>query len=644
MYKRSGVVLSILISFATAALTGCGMGAIDHTGGGGTSSFSGSVFGGQQPVAGATIQLYTVGPSVGSSGNASLSTPMIGSLVRSDAEGNFEINNDYTCGKSSGGDTIPAGSDQVYIVATGGDPGLNPPAENLAIVLMAALGPCSGLSTSQFIEINEVTTVAAAWALAPFMTDYAHVGASSTNTAGITNAFLDAGLLADTSTGLPHYPIPPANVTPKPKLPVETPKLISLANAIAGCVNSDGTTGCAPLFAAATPTPGTPPTNTLSAALNIVKHPGQNVTAVYNAISGTPPFSGGLTTAPHDWTMSLTVTGGGLDYPIALAIDGAGNVWVAGHDGPLSAFDPQGTPLSSTGYGVGKLEDSNGMAIDPNGDVWVTQYNDTVGAPHGAVTKFLGINAPTGTQGSIVLYNGYPGFFTDIYYPYAVAANTNGDMYVANNGNGSATVLATDGSVLGDELGGNLTNGSFPETIAVDSTGGFWLPTRGTNVDHISADGKTLLSSTACCATSWGVATDSYGDVWVADYEGATFSEIGPDGTLLIDESTVGGIFYPQYLAVDAAQNVWFANVFGDSITEIAANSGVLATAVALSPSGTDGSGGYGHDASLSYTSYIAPDPSGNIWVTNPNINTVTMFFGLATPTKTPIQPIPTAP
>lgn len=630
--SRNQALISGALLCCATLLSGCGAGTIDHSENG-ASALHGTVHGGQQPVSGATIQLYTVG----SGGNGSVATPMLTAPVTTRSDGSFDISGDYTCGQSYQGEAIGSPSNQVYIVATGGNPGLTPAADNAALVLVTALGNCANLPDATYVEINEITTAAAAWALAPFASSYSSIGASTSNVTGIENAFLDAALLADSSTGMP--------ATLPSNLKVESAKLISLANAIASCVNSDGTTGCTPLFTAATPTGSlTAPRDTLSAALNIVKDPGENVQAVYDAVGSKPPFGGGLTQAPHDWTMSLTVKGGGLDYPIALAVDGIGNVWVAGHDGPLSAFNPQGTPLTSTGYGAGKLEASNGMAIDPNGDIWVTQYNDTFGSHSGAVTKFLGVNAPAGTQGSIVSYNGYPGFFTDIYFPYAVAANTNGDIYVANNGNGSATILNSGGSVIGNELGADLTNGSFPRGIAVDSTGGFWLPTNGTNVDHISADGKTLLSSTACCATARGVATDSYGNVWVADYEGASFSEIGPDGTVLIDGSTLGGIFYPQYLAVDAAQNVWFANVLGDSITEIAANASGVSTGVPLSPSGANGSGGYGHDASLSYASYIAPDASGNIWVTNPNINTVTMFFGLATPTKTPIQPTPSPP
>jgi hypothetical protein len=644
---RLRLLVSATSFCCVALLSGCGIGTIDHSVSG-TSALRGLVHGGQQPVAGAIIQLYTVG----SAGNGSTATAMLtGTPITTAADGTFDITNRYTCGQNSLGQAINSPSNQVYIVATQGNPGLSPSTiNNTALVMMTALGDCSKLPTATYVEINEITTAAAAWALAPFMTTSpvvgvtaTNVGASATNVLGIENAFLDAALLADSSTGLP------ADLTSKPTLTVETPKLISLANALGACVNSDGTTGCALLFAAATPTGSlVGPADTLAAALNIVKHPGENVKAVFQAISARAPFDGGLSTWPNDWTMSLTVTGGGLKDPIALAVDEAGNVWVAGHNGPLSAFNPQGTPFNGSPYGVGKIDKSDGIAIDTNGDVWVTQYNTNFGANAGAVTKFLGVNSSP--VGSVVTFNNYPGFFIDIYFPLAVAADTNGNMFVSNNGNSSATVLESNGSVYtnGDNISGAYLGAgdadAFPQSIALDTAHGYWMPDGDKYLYHISADG-VLESSTQCCAGNWGVAADSYGDVWVANYLDYSFSEVAPDGTLLIHRSAVGGIAGPQYLAVDAGQNVWFSNYLGESITEIASNHGGTSAGVAISPTvGAHGDGGYGRDAQLSETGFIAPDPSGNLWVANEDIDTVTMFFGLATPTMTPIQPAPTAP
>lgn len=634
----SGVLLS-----STAFLSGCGIGAV-NTSSTGSVAISGIVHGGQNPVTDATIQLYTVG----SAGNGSSATPMLTTAVTTTAGGGFSISDDYTCGESSPPVTaISGGSNQVYIVATDGNPGLS--GNNPAMVLVAALGDCANLPTTKFIEINEVTTAAAVWALAPFMTastdtvpTYRNIGATSSNPLGIQNAFKNAALLADTETGQPT--MLPSNLT------IETDKLNAFADAIASCVNSDGTTGCDKLFTAATSAGVPRPTDTLTAALDIVTHPGTNVDGVFGAIGGFPPFPTAYTQAPNDWTMSLTVTGGGLDTPSPLGIDSLGNVWVAGQNGPLSAFSPQGTPLSATGFGgTGEnsvLEQTFGLAIDSGNNIWVTNYNarDNV---QGSVTKFYG--SSSGMPGTPVTTAGY--YDPSIYYPDAIAADTNGNVFIANSESSSATVYTQAGkvytnpdSVYSAGLGTYLTPNEQPNAIAVDATHGFWLSGSDTVVEHISADG-TQISAVECCDTPHGVALDASGDAWIANYLGSSFSEVVGDATVPLNQVAVGGLDYPSSVAIDGGQNVWFANSGGGSISEIAGGAGTVAAGTALSPTtGVYGPGGFGLDAALSNPYTIAPDPSGNIWVSNQGYNNLVMFFGLATPTVTPIQPKPAIP
>ncbi len=327
-----------LLSFSLLAavlVAGCGAGVADTTVAG-PLALNGSVMGGQQGVAGATIKLYNAGKS----GNGSAATSMLTVPVSTDKFGFFGITGDYSCASST---------DQVYMVALGGNPGVGQ--NNSAIAMMAALGNCGDLLASganRFIFMNEITTVAAAWALAPFMTGPANLGASATNSQGLRNAFLDAGLLANTTTG---------NVaTSSNGLVIESGKVTALADALASCINSTGA-ACSPLFSAATPAGGTAPTETITAALDIVKNPGHNVAAVWNTIGATPPFVTTLTQAPNDWTMSATMplaapsSGTQLAGPTALDIDASGTVWVAGLYGVLNAVTPQGALLNSRGMG-----------------------------------------------------------------------------------------------------------------------------------------------------------------------------------------------------------------------------------------------------------------------------------------------------
>ena len=599
-------------------------------------AFQGQVLSGTTPVNGATIQLY----AAGATGNSSAATPMLTQTVISDALGMFQLTGNYTCGQSSTGQTIPATA-QLYLVASGGTTSTTSTTSNPALTMVTAVGPCTNLSSTSFDTINEITTAAAAWALAPFASSTTTLGASSTNTLGITNAFLDVALLANPSSGAPATL--PTNLT------VETGKLAALADALNSCTTGTGT-GCSALLTAATPPSGSAPTDTFTAALNITHNPGQNVAAIFATIPTTPPFATTLTASPNDWTMSLTVTGGGLFLPTALGIDSQNNIWVANQDGPLSAFNPQGTPLSSTGYGlvngVSVINEVYGLAIDTSNNIWVTNANGgNGGGSAGSVTEFYGVNNPA-TLGT---YNAYSD--GSIQYPYAIAADTNGDLYIANSGTSSATVYNSTGGVVAASLGASYNLANIPNAIAIDANHGFWL-SGNDNVAHVSSTG-TLLANAACCGESYGMATDAAGNLWIADYLGGAdyqgavaeaVTDTSNNTSVPISGLATGGIDHPAMVAVDAAQNVWFSNLRGASVTELSGSTSA-APGTAISPSiGVYTTGGYGLDAHLDDPFTLLPDRSGNLWVSNEGLTAITMFFGLAAPTVTPLQPTPTAP
>ncbi|MGA7157263.1 MAG: putative Ig domain-containing protein, partial [Acidobacteriaceae bacterium] len=594
-------------------------------------AFQGQVLAGTTPVNGATIQLY----AVGATGNASAAIPMLTQTVLSDPLGMFQLKGLYTCGQSNTGASIPATA-QLYLVATGGIASSTSNASNSALTMVVAIGPCTTLTSTPEFTLNERTTAAAAWALAPFASSATNIGASSTNILGLTNAFLDAALLANPATGAPATL--PTNLT------VETGKLNALADALNSCTAGDGST-CTPLFTAATPTNGTTPTDTFTAALNITHHPGDNVAAVYSAISANgptaPPFATTpLTQSPNDWTMSLTITGGGLSSPTTLGVDSLNNIWVANENSPLSAFNAQGTPLSTTGYGAGVIAQTYGLAIDTSNNIWVTNYNGN-GGP-GSVTEFDGITSST--PGASTSYG------NGICYPYAAAADTNGNVFFANEECSSATILSPTGAVVSSEVGQTLGLNAKPLYLAVDTAHGFWLSDDDNTIAHISAPSTTypngqLLSHPDCCYNSHGVALDVAGNVWVANYLNSTISEVAPDGTVLINQQTVdAGAATPFAVVVDAAQNIWFTDLNSGSLLELSGpNSTTPGTELSPSP-GVHSFGGFGLDASLTEPYSLAPDRSGNLWVSNQGQDALTMFFGLAAPTLTPLQPVPTAP
>ena len=75
------------------------------------------------------------------------------------------------------------------------------------------------------------------------------------------------------------------------------------------------------------------------------------------------------------------------------AIDGAGQAWVANRSGSsVSAFSSSGVALSpATGYQAAGISNPRGIAIDPSGNVWLTDFTGN------AVTELLGSATPAAT-------------------------------------------------------------------------------------------------------------------------------------------------------------------------------------------------------------------------------------------------------
>jgi streptogramin lyase len=692
IFPGSLLPLAALLA-VTGGITGCGFESGLQSSSG-SLHMQGTVMGGQQPIVNAHVAIYVAGTG----GNGTAAQNLMGTgtgsplaYTTTDVNGKFSLQGDFTCPASTSSYTP-----QAYVVATGGNPGLATNPSNNAIILMDALGPCSSIGQSTVISINEVTTVAAAWALAPFMTSYTNVASSATNGAGLANAFLNAQLIADPATGIsPGSALTAINNTATAGTvsnTIETGKVYALADVIATCVNSDGTTPCNTLYS----TIGlcsSCTSDTLTASLYVVKHPGLNVPAIFKLIPANQPYATNLTLPPNDWTLSLTVTGGGLASPTGIGLDTAGNVWVADYYGAVSAFTPQGATLANPatypngfgygssvfGYGSGKpAGEIYGLTVDTNNLVWV----DIQQAPNGggSIAALNGISSGN-TLGSVIgaEYGSY------IYFPESLAAGYNGQVIVGNNGNGTASIFTYIQSTNNTTI--NLNSAAYPlsaepSAVSGDANGGVWLAdTGGNTVTHVDAAGN-ILSHPNCCAAANGIATDKFGNAWASNYYDNSLSEIGPgcdaystpgascynnqtNVTLIGTTSACGntgapagscgaqngGLYYPQKVIVDAAQNVWVTNLRGETISELAGNGGALAAGTGISPSTTynaDGSiksqGGYGLDANMIQPYDLVADASGNIWVTDEAQNNLIMFFGLATPTAMPRLPVPVAP
>ena len=265
-----------------------------------TLTIRGQVYGGQQPITGASIQLYAAGSPTSGGAFGSGATPLLNSTVTTDNTGSFSITGLYT---------LPSAPSYFYLVSTGGSPGLGNPA-NSSIVLMAAIGGCtpaSTLSSSLFINVNEVTTAAAIVEFAsgvqaaPLMgapTGTAgaavNIGAPATNENDLRTAFENISSLVDISTGQVHFP-----AGSKGQL------INTLADILAYCVNSNpaSDTNCSTLFDATKPAGQVAAGDTAQVAWYIAQNPAANTTALFAFIPPSPPFPA-LVAAPASFAVA----------------------------------------------------------------------------------------------------------------------------------------------------------------------------------------------------------------------------------------------------------------------------------------------------------------------------------------------------
>jgi hypothetical protein len=593
-------------------------------------TLKGKVHGGNQPVVGATIQLY----AAGTAGYASPAQPLISKSVTTDTEGNFTITGDYTCPSVSGQDT------QVYITATGGNPGLDGEPDNNALALMTTLGSCSALTSSTSININELTTVAAVWSLAQFMSGYANVGVTSTNYSGLQNAFFTSTQLVSNYSGLA---VPStANTT----IPIA--ELDTLANILAACVNSTGdtstaTTPCSKLFAATTPTGGTPAIDTIGAALNIALNPASKVSDTFGLSTANAPFQPTLGVAPPDWTVGiLTWTSSYTKFPFGGAVDGNNNYWEPGsYQSPHIAVSGPSPFYNDTDYffyGAGS------PAFGQDGTLYLLYANNHVGyGGYTASSEF------TGQAGG--------GITGEASGPMNISIAPNGNLWIPL-ANGALAEFSPPNIPVSPATGftGLLTSGTVSGDSAFDSSGYLYVQS-GTVIDKVDTN-PTAPTATVFMNTpngAYSLALDHAGDLWYLSGPGvpnaqccATVSEVDSTGDVLLITPYTPGNFNANNLAIDGYGHIWLSlvNPAVPSIVGVAVFSPQLIPAPAMvlgsafvtpGPSSTQG-------VANPSTRYLALDQSGNVWTTvngqsvNDFINPTLELVGVAGPVTTPLS------
>ncbi len=577
---------------------------------------SGHVMSGANPVSNSIVTMWAAGMT--GYGTGAIQFPF--GTTTTGADGSFFI-----------GSVCPSANSQVYLTAQGGNAGGG---SNSSLMMMAVVGQCNTIFPSNIAAvINELTTVAAQWALAQFTDSTGeNIGAPSSNATGLVNAFNQAQAnLAATSTGTPASFWSGEGATAATCTGGSPPvncdgleRMDTIANLLAACVESSGpsSSACVTLLSN---TGGS--TTTLAAAHEMATNPVGNVSALFAIQGASPPYAPALSAGPDGWEIALNFDPGGvLSGQFLLAIDAAGNVWVPNYAGnSVTELTPSGGLAGNFAPAGANFNGLYGVAIDAAGNVWVTNY---LGNSASELIAGCSNSSCTGLNFNYANTAG-AGF----YNPSQMAIDASGNVWVANPFGYSVTELlagCTSSSCTAENFNNSNTDGANfydPTGVAIDASGNVWVANPfGYSVTELTSSGHLAGNFNSYTFDIPDlVAIDAAGNAWVTNYSGNSVTELTSSGGLAGNFDPGGANFNnPNGMAIDAAGNVWVTNIGGNSVTELTSSGGLAGN---FAPSG----------ANFNLPDGVAIDGSGNVWIANEGGSSVAEIVGAARPVLTPV-------
>jgi gliding motility-associated-like protein len=213
--------------------------------------------------------------------------------------------------------------------------------------------------------------------------------------------------------------------------------------------------------------------------------------------------------------------GSGFSSPAGVAVDAAGNVYVADYgNNAVKEIPAGGGAVVSLGSGFNQ---PFGVAVDAAGNVYVADYGTN------AVKKI-----PAGNGTVVALGSGFKS-------PSGVAVDAAGNVYVADTGNGVVKEIPVGGGAV-VSLGSGFNS---PDGVWADAAGNVYVADYGTNaVKEIPAGGGAMITLGLSFNGAAGVCVDAAGNVYVADFNDNTVKEINPVGGYYLSKALPAGLSF----------------------------------------------------------------------------------------------------
>jgi uncharacterized protein (TIGR03437 family) len=365
-------------------------------------------------------------------------------------------------------------------------------------------------------------------------------------------------------------------------------------------------------------------------------------------------------------------TSASLDYPHGVAVDAAGNVYIADTNnnrirkvstaGTIStiagngdfAFSGDGGPATNA-----SLANPTGVALEASGNLYIADvfsWRIRKVTPAGTITT-MGGNGLAKFSG-----DGGPATAASLCVPWGLALDAIGNLHIADNCNsrirkvgpsGIISTVAGNGAQGSSGDGGPATSASISGAagVAFDSAGNLYIAELNSprirkvnatgTISTVAGNGAVAFSGDGGPATSasikypYGVAVDSAGNLYVADALNARIRRVTPGGTITTvvgngqwgfsgdgGPATSASLNWPLDVAVDAAGSLYVADTSNARIRKVTP-SGTISTVAGNGAVGFSGDGGPATSAALDNPSGVTVDAVGNLYIADWNNNRI---------------------
>jgi hypothetical protein len=308
-----------------------------------------------------------------------------------------------------------------------------------------------------------------------------------------------------------------------------------------------------------------------------------------------------------------------------------GTVGISGTGtGPQTAFTP-GIISTVAGNGTGgyvsaqdggtatsaEINNPNGVAVDGAGNLYIADdFNQRirkVTAATGIITTVAGNGTQCTTSATTGCLDGGAATSAKLYTPSGVAVDGAGNFYIADENDmlirkvtaatGIITTVAGNGSFgySGDNGAATSAKLQNPTGVAVDSAGNLYI------ADEYNHRIRKVTAGTGIITTVAGTSTGGY--VTAQDGGAATSAEL----------------YYPNGIAVDGAGNLYIADSSNNRIRKVTAVTGIITTVAGNGTGGYSGDTGAATSAELHYPTGCVVDGAGNLYIADTDNHRIRM-------------------